>query len=58
MSKLFNRVYAKITERRDRILNGKINCIPWGLNRFEEESPGIEKGKYYLVTANSFKRFK
>ncbi|MGB0431152.1 MAG: hypothetical protein ACPGLV_11810, partial [Bacteroidia bacterium] len=38
---------------RKRILDGKINCIPWGLPRFEKYSPGIEQGKYYMVTANT-----
>ena len=51
---LFNRVFDNLIERRDRLLSGKINCIPWGLPRFENELPGIEKGKYYLLTANSF----
>ena len=50
---LYSRVYNNITERRERLLTGKINCIPWGLPRFEEESPGIEQGRYYNVTANS-----
>lgn len=50
---LFNRVYDDLIERRDRILSGKINCLPWGLPRFENENPGIEQGKYYLITANS-----
>jgi hypothetical protein len=50
---LFNRVFDNIVERRDRLLQGKINCIPWGFPRFENELPGIEKGKYYLITANS-----
>jgi len=50
---LYNRVLKKIEDRRDRLLNGKINCIPWGLPRFENEIPGIEQGKYYLITANS-----
>ena len=49
-SKLFDRVYQKIVDRRERIKSGKINCIPWGLPRFEEESPGIEKGKDYQFT--------
>jgi Steigviridae replicative DNA helicase len=30
-----------------------VNCIPWSLPRFEEHSPGIEQGKYYLISANS-----
>jgi len=50
---LFQRVYDNIENRRERVLSGKINCIPWNLPRFEEESPGIEQGKYYLPTANS-----
>lgn len=50
---LYKRVYDDLIERRERILSGKINCIPWGLPRFENKLPGIEQGKYYLVTANS-----
>lgn len=50
---LFERVFANIVNRRDRLLNNKINCIPWGLPRFESELAGIEQGKYYLLTANS-----
>jgi len=49
---LFDRTYNRIVKRRERILDGKVNCIPWGLPRFEESSPGIEQGKYYLVSAN------
>lgn len=51
--KLFDRVFNNIVDRKERILSGKINCIPWNLPRFENELPGIEKGKYYLITANS-----
>lgn len=51
--KIYDRVYQQIINRRERLLNGKINCIPWGLPRFEDENPGIEKGKYYLLSANS-----
>lgn len=50
---LYDRVYQSIIDRRDRLLNGLENCIPWGLPRFEQVLPGIEQGKYYLVTANS-----
>lgn len=50
---LFSRVYQNIENRRERLLSGKANCIPWGLPRFEEELPGIEQGKYYQITANS-----
>jgi len=51
--KLFNRVFEDIKNRRERILSGKINCIPWNLPKFEQFNPGIEKAKYYLLTANS-----
>jgi hypothetical protein len=51
--KLFDRVYQNIVDRRERIQSGKINCIPLGLPRFEEEFPGIERGKYVMITANS-----
>ena len=50
---LYERVYQNLIERRERVLNGRINCIPWGLPRFENQLPGIEQGKYYLITANS-----
>ena len=50
---LYNRVYEDLIKRRERILSGRINCIPWDLPRFQQESPGIEQGKYYLITANS-----
>ena len=50
---LYNRVYQDLITRRDNVLSGKINCIPWDLPRFETEVPGIEQGKYYLITANS-----
>lgn len=50
---LYSRVYDNIVNKRERILSGKVNCLPWGLPRFEENSPGIEQGKYYQVTAQS-----
>lgn len=52
-SNLFDRVFDGLESRRKRILSGKINCIPWGFRRFEDQSPGIEQGKYYLLSANS-----
>ena len=49
---LFNRVYEGLVNRRERVLTGKINCIPFGLPRFERELPGIERERYYLISAN------
>lgn len=50
---LYKRAYTNLVDRRQRLLEGKINCVPWGLPRFENQLPGIEQGKYYLITANS-----
>lgn len=50
---LYSRVYDNIVNKRERILNGKVNCIPWGFTRFEQSSPGIEQGKYIQITAQS-----
>jgi len=38
---------------RERKLSGKMNCIPTSFTRLSEYWPGVEKGKYYLVTASS-----
>lgn len=50
---LFKRVLKGLKDRRERIVSGKVNCIPWGLPRFQRFLPGIEKAKYYILTANS-----
>ena len=48
---LFDRVVGNLEERRDRVLSGKINCIPCPFPRFRSEWSGIEQGRYYGVTA-------
>lgn len=49
---LTSRVLQIIKERRDRIIRGLINCIPFPFPRFRVWFPGIERARYYLVTAN------
>ena len=49
--KLFNRVFEDIKRRREKVLSGKINCIPCTFPRFRNEWAGIEQAKYYSVTA-------
>lgn len=49
---LATRVLELIKERRDRILRGLVNCIPLPFQRFRVWFPGIERARYYLVTAN------
>lgn len=54
MTDIFKRVYDDIVRNRERKLSGLHNCIPWGLPRFEQVgNPGIQQGRYYIVTANS-----
>jgi len=51
MNSLRERIINHLEERRNKVLQGEINCIPLPFNRFKEEFPGIEQGKYYLITA-------
>lgn len=51
MGTLRDRVLTNIKERRNRVLEGKINCIPSPYTRFREDFVGIEQGRYYLITA-------
>jgi hypothetical protein len=50
MSNLLNRVFDNLKQRRQNILEGKINCIEFPFPRFRTIFPGIEKGKYYLIS--------
>lgn len=50
MSNLIERVINSITSRRDKVLKGNINCIPFPFARFRNEFPGIEQGTYYLIS--------
>ena len=47
---LKERVLKSLEERREKVLRGDINCIPLPFQRFREEFPGIEQGKYYLIS--------
>lgn len=47
------RLKKLIEARRNRILNGEVNCIPTPFPRFSEQFPGIEQGKFYLVSGAS-----
>ena len=50
---LRERVIAGLEERRDRILNGDINCIPLPFKRFRSELPGIEQEVYFLISGGT-----
>lgn len=51
MSTLRSRVLANLEERRERILNGQLNCIPSPFKRFNEDFIGIEQSCYYTITS-------
>ena len=50
---LRERVIAGLEERRERILNGDINCIPLPFKRFQSELPGVEQETYYLISGGT-----
>lgn len=48
---LRERVYDNLIERRNRILEGKINCIPSSFARFKDDFIGIEQSTYYCISS-------
>lgn len=48
---LRTRVVKNLNERRQRILDGQLNCIPSPFKRFSEDFIGIEQACYYTVTS-------
>ena len=52
MENLIERTIKHIKARREKVLNGGVNCIPSPLKKFRRDFVGIEQKKYYLVTAH------
>ncbi len=50
---LVQRVLTNAKERRERILSGKVNCIPSPFKTFRYDFPGVELGTYYLVSGGA-----
>lgn len=50
---LIDRILDNLEKRRQRVLVGGINCIPSPFPSFRRDFPGIEQGKYYLVSGAS-----
>lgn len=48
----FKEVMSHLKEKRQRALDGLYNCIPLPFPRFRMFFPGIQMGKYIIVTAN------
>jgi len=49
----FDKALNKIKENKAKIESGGFNCIPFGLDRFEEYVPGILQGTITIISANS-----
>lgn len=47
---LIQRVKNTLRERKERVLSGKVNCIPSPFKAFRHDFPGTEKGTYYLIS--------
>lgn len=50
---LIQRVIQNAIERRQRILSGKVNCIPSPFKAFRYDYPGVELGTYYLISGGA-----
>ena len=48
---LYGRTMQEIENRRQRILDGGVNCIPSPFKRFSDDFCGIEQDTYYCVTS-------
>jgi hypothetical protein len=46
------KVIESLSDNRDKRLRGEVIAIPWSLTRLSKLLPGVEKSKYYLVSAN------
>lgn len=51
MSELYDKTMDSLENRRRRILEGGVNCIPSPFKRFKEDFCGIEQSTYYVVTS-------
>lgn len=51
MSK-FEEIQEENKVRRERILEGRYNCLPFPFERFRKVYPGVEQGKFIILTAS------
>ena len=45
-------VIENLEKRRENVLKGGVNCIPFPFSRFRAEVPGVEQSQYVVITAN------
>lgn len=51
MANLVDNALKQLEERRQRILDGGLNCIPSPFKRFRGDFPGLEQSQYLCVTS-------
>lgn len=49
--RLIDRVLDYVEDRRNNILEGRVNCIPSPFAGFRKDFIGIEQGRYYLISS-------
>lgn len=47
------RILQELRERRQKVIEGNINCVPLPFPKFRNDFCGVEQGKYYLVSGLS-----
>lgn len=50
---MIDRIINNLKIRRERVLNGEVNCIPSSFARFRDDFVGVEQGKFYLVSGQT-----
>ena len=50
---LYDRTMQEVEGRRQRIIDGGVNCIPSPFKRFQDDFCGIEQACYYIITSFS-----
>mgnify|MGYP002508705381 CR=1 FL=1 len=50
---MIDRIINNLKTRRERVLNGEVNCIPSSFTRFRDDFVGVEQGKFYLVSGQT-----
>lgn len=51
MDDLINRIKQELKSRREKVLNGGVNCIPSPFPSFRDSFVGTEQKRYYLISS-------
>jgi hypothetical protein len=49
---VFNDILTRNEANKQRLIDGKYNCLPFPFKRFRRIYPGFERGKFIILTAN------